>query len=349
MNRRLYRFVGTLFLGLAASYARADIYYTPGGGPFDVTLAPGTYFIEAAGAQGGGTESGAVGGLGAVVGGYVTINATEELAIVAGGQGNSGSYVQNNGNQSSGGGGGGGSFVYLTALGGDGVTPLGSNPLLLVAGGGGGAAGSNAGDPGQINEPGDAGSGTDGGAGGTGGNGGYGSTNAVPTCAFNGDCGGGGGGGWFSNGVDTRVFQEVLPNVYFTSNGAPGSTNPFDYAEGAYSGGTNGNNYGGYGGGGGGGALGGGGGGGYSGGGGGCGCDLAVGGGGGSYTDAVSSVSPVYPYDTFTDTAGANAGDGFVIVTPVPEPSSVILLLTELLTVACIAFVARRRIVRSNR
>ncbi len=353
MNKRAFRFAGTLLLGLTASYARADIYYTgygnnPNPNPtnpniFDLMIAnSGTYFIEAAGAQGGASGLGAAGGLGAVVGGYVTLEAGQELAIMVGGQGSS-NYTGDP-NNDPGGGGGGGSFVYMVSNAplSDGITPIG-NPLI-VAGGGGGAGVSANGDSGQKTTSGDAGGGIDNGAGGTGGQGGFGGTDGGA---------GGGGGGWLSAGTSQMIFGDSGGGGYGPSSFSAGRG--FD------------GNSGGSGGGGGGGSpvcwedsndlpLGcygsGGGGGGYSGGGGGCGCDGGAGGGGGSYRDASlvsqDSPNPLY-FPSFTDQSGANQGDGFVIVEQVPEPSSVVLLLTELLALACVAFVCRKRIARTNR
>jgi hypothetical protein len=381
MSKRVYRFAGVLLLamGLSASYAKGDIYYTgygnnPNPNPsnpniFDLLIVnSGTYFISAAGAQGGGTASdpttglvAQAGGLGAVVGGYVTLYAGEELAIVVGGQGDSGRifYASESSTGptyefSSGGGGGGGSFVYLTSS--DGAGSSGSNPLLplMVAGGGGGAGGTTPGGDGQILNA-QPGSGGDGGAAGTNGNGGVATTGGTncsllpPPGDSPGDCGGGAGAGWLSAGGSGGVRF---------SNGFGGQGGPCAYAgcdpsdpsdlfsdgSGAF------HNGGGYGGGGGGGLLGGGGGGGYSGGGGGCGQCGAGGGGGASYEDpSFSSVDPNFPYSVFTNAAGANSGDGYVIVEQVPEPSSVVLLLTELLALACVGFVFRKRIARSNR
>src|SRR5262245_49556977 len=68
------------------------------------TLAPGTYEITVAGAQGGNVifGPGEIGGDGAVLRGEITLTATTTLQIVVCGQG-AGSQA---------GGGGGGSFVY---------------------------------------------------------------------------------------------------------------------------------------------------------------------------------------------------------------------------------------------
>ena len=82
---------------------------------------------------------------------------------------------------------------------------------------------------------------------------------------------------------------------------------------------------GGFGGGGGGGWQGGGGGGGYSGGGGGDGIDYA-GGGGGSFIAA--------EFTNTSLTGGANSGDGYVIISSVPEPSSLILLASGIFVLA---------------
>jgi hypothetical protein len=77
----------------------------------------GIYDITAFGAEGGGVD----GGLGAEIGGDVTLTMGTTLTILVGGAGGAGS---------AGGGGGGGSFVVASV----------SAPLVIAGGGGGGFA-----------------------------------------------------------------------------------------------------------------------------------------------------------------------------------------------------------------
>ncbi len=120
------------------------------------------------------------------------------------------------------------------------------------------------------------------------------------------DYGGGGGGGWESDGQSST-----------SSDGGGGGGGAFTFAGGSagdYYGGA-----GGFGGGGGGGEEAGGGGGGYTGGDAGAGDDYLGGDGGTSYIDAAFSSTALL--------SGENAGDGFVVITPVteaavPEPST---------------------------
>jgi hypothetical protein len=306
MTKRVYRFVGTLLFTviLSTSYAKADILsYTGTVVDFTVTET-GTYFISAAGAQGGDDLGLSSGGLGAEISGYVSLAAGEQLAIVVGGAGKDGNVCSG----ICGGGGGGASFVYV----------VGDATPLVVAGGGGAGFGYGDGGNGLIGTSG--GTNVDGGAGGTGGSGGAG--NVL-------NYGGGGGAGWLGNGGDGiggcgGTGGQSAPT--FQGGTAESSCAPAAA--------------GGFGGGGGGGYDGGGGGGGYSGGGGGY---EYGGGGGGSYIDALFTGTSL--------TEGCNTGNGVVDISldssaSVPEPSSVILLLTELLGVALVAFVARRRIAR---
>ncbi|WP_375766496.1 hypothetical protein NR798_33075 [Archangium gephyra] len=93
----------------------------------------GTYVLEAAGAQGGASNFGGSGGLGARMRGEFSLTQGQVVQIVVGSrpQGPRGSY--------DGGAGGGGTFAFV----GSNCTTLPSLPLL-VAGGGGGGAGSGA-------------------------------------------------------------------------------------------------------------------------------------------------------------------------------------------------------------
>ncbi|HVU33476.1 MAG TPA: hypothetical protein VHE61_08570 [Opitutaceae bacterium] len=288
-------------VGLSVQAARGQTFtYT---GSLQTWTAPsaGTYEITAYGASGGnianylGTTL-ATGGKGAQIGGVFTLAGGQVLNLVVGGQG---ATTSKNGYTS--GGGGGGSFVYS------------SLSLLVAAGGGGGAgdefdysyAGADGG-AGQVTTSGQAGSGTSSsntaGAGGTNGGGGGGGS------FFN---DGGGGAGWLGNGADgnTALGYSGHGGISFPSfaGGAGGAT------------GYGGN--GGYGGGGGGGLVTGGGGGGYSGGGGGAFsagfANNGGGGGGGSYLD-LSASTPIA-------IAGANSGDGMIVITslqPAHAPDS---------------------------
>ena len=129
----------------------------------------GNYRIESFGAQGG-TGQGYTGGLGAMMGGYVSVTEGETLKILIGQQGgNSSSYKA--------GGGGGGSFV----------TDANNNPLVIAGGGGGGGGNSNpgTGNPGLITSSGGNSNNYTGGSAGSGGGG---------------TSGSGGGGGLLTNG-----------------------------------------------------------------------------------------------------------------------------------------------------
>ena len=254
--------------------------------------AAGTYDITVAGAQGGngalGNTTQGIGGDGVVLSGTITLTAGEVLKIVVGGQGGNASGL-------GGGGGGGGSFVYVNG------PP--SQPLIVAGGGGGGGIGvSLPGGSGQTGTAGQTGFVTDPGAGGTNGSGGSGGTLSI------GD-NGGGGAGWLGNGING------------TGSNSGGGFGPPTFAGGGSSGGGGG--FGGFGGGGFGGGDGGGG---YSGGGGGSGFQVSPlidSGGGGSFLDPSLT--------GFTMTA-TQTGDGSVtissplIVSSVPEPSSLLLL-----------------------
>lgn len=137
-----------------------------------VVPSTGTYRIEAAGAQGGGS----VGGKGAILAGNFSLSAGDVIVILVGQQGQN---YSGNRNMS----GGGGTYVYNNTTG----------QILVIAGGGGGAPGSYASANGSTAQNGNNGeygsSGIDG-VGGTGGNGGGGSS-----------CRGGGGGGWSGMGA----------------------------------------------------------------------------------------------------------------------------------------------------
>jgi hypothetical protein len=185
-----------------------------------------------------------------------------------------------------GGGGGGGSFVVT-----------GSNPLVIAGGGGGGLGGGGSGLTGTSGGTGgDYNGGIFNGGGGSGGNGGYSGTYAGYGLGVS----GGGGGGYFSGGGSGGSS--------FLTGGAGGVGN------------NSGNGgRGGYGGGGGGGFYGGGGGGGYSGGGGG---GNNGGGGGGSIIDS----SAIMVLAEVSGVASPNGSpNGEIIITAVPEPTSLAL------------------------
>jgi hypothetical protein len=172
MRHRLLAGASLLALFAWDPAARATSFdYT---GSLDTFTAPvaGTYRILAFGAQGGNSflNIGVVlhsGGLGAEIGGDLTLTAGEVLQIAVGGAGGGGGGF--------GGGGGGGSFV------------IGPGNMKLVIAGGGGGGGLNT-DGGGGLAGGGGGNGSGGGAGGTNGNGG------------GGVAGGGGGGGFLSAG-----------------------------------------------------------------------------------------------------------------------------------------------------
>jgi hypothetical protein len=107
----------------------------PSAGVYDITAYGahgGSSFITYLGAQGGSVL--ASGGLGAEIGGDITLNACQTLTILVGGKGGNGGSTC----CSAAAGGGGGGATYIV---------LGPSDLLLVAGGGGGA-GHHPGGPG---------------------------------------------------------------------------------------------------------------------------------------------------------------------------------------------------------
>ena len=192
-----------------------------------ITLTPGTYRIEAWGAQGGtgrgaGVVGGSRGGFGGYAAGTYTINAPTTIHIAVGGMGgsqlnpvnisspggwNGGGASSGSGNNNPAGGGGGATHISL----GTGVltTATARNNILLVAGGGGGGGGNNVvggfggGTTGGTSQNGTwfahGGTQTAGGtaavvnSGGVAGGAGFG---ALGTGAVN-NAGGGGGSGWF--------------------------------------------------------------------------------------------------------------------------------------------------------
>jgi hypothetical protein len=125
--------VSLLAIVLGSGDANAVAFGNPGSDEY-IIPSTGYYDFRAAGADGGGNGNG-FGGIGAVVGGELFLDAGEALEFVVGGVG--GSLI------SYGGGGGGGSFVFR------GGSYL-SGGLLFAAGGGGGSffTGSGGGAPG---------------------------------------------------------------------------------------------------------------------------------------------------------------------------------------------------------
>lgn len=238
----------------------------------------GNYTINAYGAKGGNSTGGSVGGSGSSALGTFTLVQGEIIRILVGQMGTTGSS----------GGGGGGTFVVRTPY-----NTTGS--ILVIAGGGGGAADGSgtslAGVAAPITNSGTAGAdGTL--AGGTGGAGGTGASGAWS---------GGGGGGFTGSGGNAMQSNTQISNSggqAFTSGGTGGSySTTYNYGQVGGFGGGAGASWGAAGGGGysGGGAD-------YSAGGGG---DKNGGGGGGLYNSGTNQ----------TNTAGVNAGHGYVVVT----------------------------------
>jgi hypothetical protein len=121
----------TLALSLAAvagAAARAETFEFSGAVVTYTIPMTGVYHIVAAGAQGGTSNSGTPGGLGALMSGDVFLTAGTALDIVVGGSPLP--LLADSGLSDGGGGGGGGSFVFK---------PFAFYPLI-VTGGGGGAA-----------------------------------------------------------------------------------------------------------------------------------------------------------------------------------------------------------------
>lgn len=300
---------GTLGLALSAVAAQAQLECPAGEEPvrFDPTGAPENYEvppgvqalrITAAGGEGGEDPGPAVGGLGAMATGIVTVAEGEMLRVLVGMQGGDGLQ---------GGGGGGGSFIGV----GTDNDAFSQDNLLVVAGGGGGASINGNGGAGGTPDGGNGvGPGPGGGGGGGGGaNGDGGDPGAPPgtgagggamtgdhganATAFGGGAGGGGAGGnGGNNGPPGNVF-------------AFGGQAAVDGGEGGAGDGDLGGS-GGFGGGGGGEVFGGGGGGGYAGGGGGENGFSGAGGGGGS-----SFLDDERVLDSSVD--ASNQGDGGVV------------------------------------
>ena len=163
----------------------------------------GVYDITAYGAEGGGIY----GGLGAEIGGAVTLSAGTSLTILVGGGGADGGGIAN------GSGGGGGSFIVVGVLG----------PLVVAGGGGGtgGGLGGGIGGGGGVANGGGLGGGIDGGTGGSGG-------------------GGGGGGGFVSNGVGILFGYSYLQGGSGGSGSGGGGGGGFGGGGGGFYGGGGG-------------------------------------------------------------------------------------------------------------
>jgi len=254
----------------------------------------GSYTINAYGAMGGSVPGSAQngnsfsGGSGARMSGNFTLTAGEIIKIVVGQMGTYGQHTQASAPKWAASGGGG---TYVVR------TPYNTTAsILVIAGGGGGAANNQytqkAGYPGRTGQN-----------GGQGGNSSGGGQNNASTLGQGGLGGTGsgqgpGGAGFTGNGDDQLYNNSGLGqhSKSFT-NGSRGGYSAIGWG---YS-----HIYGGFGGGGGGGGLSSGGGGGYTGGDGGIWSQYQEGGGGGSYNSGTSQ----------SNSAGANAGHGYVTVT----------------------------------
>jgi hypothetical protein len=211
----------------------------------------GSYTVTFAGAKGGNSGTGRVGGNGYQFASTFTFSGTDTLKVIIGQTGEGGASRSS--------GGGGGTYMWRNS----------DNLIYGVAGGGGGAAYDSTsaanGTVGQSSTSGSSGNNSGGaggnsGSGGTGGDGGQGY--------------GAGGAGWNSNGTG---FGGIGMQGGFTpANGGSGGLGYYSNETGGFGGGGGGGNYGG------------GGGGGYSGGGGGR-DNGGGGGGGGSYTSTSMS------------------------------------------------------------
>jgi len=241
--------ITTSFSGTAPTYSVAS-------GIISLTIpVTGNYTINAKGAQGGASDSGQQGGLGASITGTFSLTSGSIIKILVGTKG---------GNVTAGtrgGGGGGGTYVATNA-----------NAILVIAGGGGGGGTNQAGGAGQAGNNGASGccTGTIA-AGGSGGNGGGGAEY------------GSGGAGWSGNGANSaNTNSNVAPNS-FLNNGIGGlGSRGWGYPEQTQDGGFGGGGYS---------YAGAGGGGGYSGGGGGGWSQAGAGGGGGSFNNGSSQTN----------------------------------------------------------
>ena len=288
-HRVLLTGVSALAMTLGAAKAGAHDYVfnydlSTGQAAFNWTApATGTYAVAVYGAQGGGSSH-LAGGLGAEVGGDLTISASSELLILVGEQGFGGSYA---------GGGGGASIVFDIT---------GSTSVLFAAGGGGGAGylGTGGGGPGLTGTSGGAGF-AGGGVGGTNGRGGQagqqssldggGGAGVLPLPL--GSAGGDGASGSSGHGAPNILYGGAGVGAWGGAGGAVGGGGAGGTGGGGYQNGS------------------GGGGGGFSGGGGGV--AGSAGGGGGSYV-APTLANPVL-------LSGVRSGDGYVTIDLVSSPS----------------------------
>ncbi len=294
---RMSILAGTSLLALSASLAaaRADpVTFGYTGGIVSYTVpTTGLYDIVAYGAEGGfGPIIFSSPGLGAEVGGDVTLTQGEILSIAVGGSGSESIHAYA-------GSGGGGSFVVA------------GNVPIMIAGGGGGSDISNggAGQAGTAGGNGLAQSAGTAGAGGTNGSGGQGASVAT---------GGGGGGGFYGSGGAGGTNGSYLPAGGGQSfmAGLAGGVSPVPYGGGTGGFGGGGADY-----------YGGGGGGGYSGGGGGS----DGGGGGGSYNGGLINSDLILVSGENTGDGSITINLVAATPTSVPEPASMALLGTGLL------------------
>lgn len=255
-----------------------------------IVPATGTYKIEAWGAQGGGGQTLAGGGLGAYIKGNISLTVGSTIKILVGQTPiweNGAEYYIYDGWGGGSGGGGGGSFITKN-----------DNTPLIIAGGGGGYLDSQISSELSINgQSGQSGANSfdNTGNGGNGGNGGSGSDSGW----------GGGGGGLLSDGGNSIQCGNTTGGASFVSGGIGGSycnDNGWSaFASGGFGGGggTHGS------------TGGGGGGGGYS-GGGGSNQDMNpnFGGGGGSFNAGLAGSQ--------VNVSGLNTGDGKVLITFLP-------------------------------
>lgn len=216
--------------------------YDYSGSVKSVTLNPGTYQLEAWGAQGG--SYGGIGGKGGYSKGTLTLTSRTTLYIVVGGQGGTTTGVTTNGGYNGGGysvaygAGGGGATHIATATGL--LSSLNSNTgsVLLVAGGGGGDAGRSGRDGGAGGganmNGGDGYSGCGGlGYGGTTTAGGSGGRNATAgtfgqggvQTAWSSNGGGGGGGGYYGGGGGGNDYSSYSDNDDSSGGGGSGYAN----------------------------------------------------------------------------------------------------------------------------
>jgi hypothetical protein len=202
-----------LFTDFAAAQCATEITRFDYSGTVQVYAVPydGTFWIEAAGAEGSNNTSSTIApGKGAYMGGKFSLNSGTQLNILAGQQRTA----------TSGNGGGGGSFVTLDD----------NSPLVVAGGGGGSAQGTDSPDKdGQIGTTGGMGA-AGGGAGGSAGSGG-----GVGASGFQ----SGAGGGLLTNGADG--WTGGTGGAAFVNGGSGGTSNA--PANGGFGGGGSGSSY----------------------------------------------------------------------------------------------------------